>query len=109
MNRGSAVGVAVSGADTVLAGVATFFSIFGVYDLGGLVLFTTPGGQGVNLTATAEQRAIRTQGMNFTLNFTLEVRGCGVGEAQLKKGANYICQTCAKSTYLLEVPPPKTV
>ena len=80
-NRGSQISITLSDESTQIIGVQTFFSMYGVYNISGMQILTEPGSSDVVMTLTAEQRAIKTKGSEFKLEFDLQIRECLAGEA----------------------------
>jgi len=88
-----------------------FFSAYGVFNASGMEIFTQPGEQGIKMTASVDQNGIKKIHNNnetFNLTFALEIRECRIGEAQIQRGENFICQECAENTFLLEIPKKNT-
>lgn len=74
-----------------------------MYNVSGLGIVTKPGKTDVVLTIIAEERAIK-RSPPYKIDFKLEIRSCVLGEEQLRRGENFICQKCALGWYLLETP-----
>ena len=69
-----------------------FFSANGVYNVSGMEILTQPGQRDVYMTAFAEDKALTfPNGSKYFQEFDLDIKECQIGEAQLKRGNNYIC------------------
>ena len=102
------ISITLNDFETEIRGAMQFFSMYGVYNISGMQILTQPGLSNIVMTMTAEQRAIKTKGSEFKIEFDLGIRDCEPGEAQLQEGINFICERCIEGFYLLEKPPPKT-
>lgn len=104
-NKGSIVTHEISDTETQINGSRAFFSTNGVFNVSGLDIVTTPGKTDVVLTVIASEEAVeREKDDLYEIRFQLEIRGCIIGEAQLARGANFVCQKCTAGRYLLEKP-----
>lgn len=95
-----------------------------MFNVSGLDIVTKPGRTDVVLTVTASEEAIKPKGKpgkdafkedgllttfggafeRYNIKFQLEIRGCVIGEAQLARGENFVCQKCTAGRFLLEKP-----
>ena len=65
---------------TTIIGATRFFSTFGVYNISGMQILTLPGAEDIIMTVEAEDRAIKTKGELYKLEYELQIRACIAGE-----------------------------
>ena len=96
---------------TTIEGPKRFFSSFGVFNISGMIIKTTPGANNIIMTVEAEKRAIKAANNDElrSIKYNLLVMKCKIGEEQIKDGENFICRTCPDGKYLLKAPPENTV
>lgn len=70
-----------------------FYSSNGIYLVDNMTIITRPAVANLTMTVRADQSAIQTSPFPpYDLKFKLEVRGCILGEQQIKTpDQNYIC------------------